>query len=162
MQSLAQFVRFPTFPDPYPMLSEETHEAIINAYPYSKWQKLFDLIPLIERNQSFGYLAGGEQVSENSISMPYWVLNEVVDEFLSIAYKIPIVVTFDWPEWEEGRKIISDPDFDFDTTSVPAKCKLMTAIIRNDRFCEGALIQAFESGLMLRILKSIKRQVHHE
>lgn len=104
------------------MLTEETHEAIINAHPYSKWQKLFDLIPLIERNQSYGYLAGGEQVSENSFSMPYWVPSEVVNEFLSIAYQIPIIISFDWPEWEEGRRMTLVHDFNFYTIDVPTKC----------------------------------------
>jgi hypothetical protein len=42
---------------------------------------------------------------------------------------------------------------------VLTKCKLITAIVRNDRFCDGALIQAFECGLMLRIIKTIKKQV---
>ena len=52
-----------------------------------------------------------------------------------------------------------DKEFDFNVIDIPKKCKLVTAIIRNDRFCEGALISAFESGLILKILKSIKLQI---
>ncbi len=53
----------------------------------------------------------------------------------------------------------NDKNFDFDSVDIPTKCKLITAIVRNDRFCEGALVSAFESGLILKILKSIKRQL---
>lgn len=49
--------------------------------------------------------------------------------------------------------------FDFDTIDLPTTCKLITAIVRNDRFCEGALDSAFESGFMLRILKSMEKQI---
>jgi hypothetical protein len=52
-----------------------------------------------------------------------------------------------------------DENFDFDTVDLLTKCKLITAIVRNDRFCEGALVSAFNSGLILRILKSIKKDV---
>ena len=52
-----------------------------------------------------------------------------------------------------------DENFDFDSTDLITKCKLITAIVRNDRFCEGALVAAFESGLILKILKSMEKEV---
>ncbi len=72
---------------------------------------------------------------------------------------MPIIISFDWGSWDEGRKIIADVNFNFDTIDIPEKCKLITAIVRNDRFCEGTLIAAFESGFMLKLLKSIKKQL---
>jgi len=72
---------------------------------------------------------------------------------------LPIIISFDWGAWEEGRKIASNDDFDFDTLDIPEKCKLITAIVRNNRFCDGVLVSAFESGLILRILKSIEKQI---
>ena len=78
---------------------------------------------------------------------------------MHIVYRLPIIISFDWGAWEEGRKIASNDDFDLDTLDLPAKCKLITAIVRSDRFCEGTLVSAFESGLILRILKSIEKQI---
>ena len=72
---------------------------------------------------------------------------------------MPIIISFDWGAWEKGREIASNDDFDFDTLDLPTKCKLITAIARNDRFCEGALVSSFESGLILRILKSIEKKI---
>ena len=76
---------------------------------------------------------------------------------MHIVYRLPIIIGFDWGAWEAGKT--SYDDFDLDTLDLPAKCKLITAIVRNDRFCEGALVSAFESGLILRILKSIEKQI---
>jgi hypothetical protein len=72
---------------------------------------------------------------------------------------MPIVIKFNWPEWEEGRRIANDANFDYDTIDIPTKCKLITAIVRNDRFNDGALIMAFESGWILKVLRSIERQL---
>jgi len=58
--------------------------------------------------------------------------------------------------------MLNDKNFDFDSVDLVTKCKLITAIVRNDRFCEGALADTdladtFESGLILKILKSIQK-----
>ena len=90
--------------------------------------------------------------------MPMWVEGRVIDKFIDIVYNMPIIISFKWYEWDEGRKM-GKSGFDFDSVDIPTKCKLITAIVRNDRFCDGALVSAFESGIILKILKSIERQV---
>jgi len=90
---------------------------------------------------------------------PYCIPAPIVSQFVEIVYSLPIIISFDWGAWEKGRKIASDENFDFDTLDVPTKCKLITVIVRNDRFCECALVSAFESGMILKILKSIEKQV---
>ena len=104
-------------------------------------------------------MAGGEKDDKGTIRLPYCIEAPIVSRFLEIVYSLPIMINFDWGAWEEGRKIASDENFDFDTLDISTKCKLITAIVRNDRFCEGALVSAFESGLILRILKSIEKQI---
>ena len=55
-----------------------------------------------------------------------------------------------WAHGPEGRELASDRDAlaqaDADQLS-----KLLTVLIRQDRFNEGTLAGAFESGLLLRI-----------
>ena len=55
--------------------------------------------------------------------------------------------------------MLNDDAFDYGTVDLATKCKLLTAIVRSDRFCEGALEAAFRSGLVLKLLKSIEREV---
>jgi len=104
-------------------------------------------------------MVGGEKDENGVTIMPYWNENVIVSQFQEIVYNMPIIINFDWSSWEKGRKIAQDENFDFNTIDIPTKCKLITAIVRNDRFCDGALISAFESGLILKILKSIKKQL---
>ena len=91
--------------------------------------------------------------------MPYAVEASIISRFREMIYEIPVIVDFNWPEWEQGKEIISDKNFDFDSIDIPTKCKIISAIARNDRFCDGVLLSAFQSGMMLKILKSIKDQI---
>lgn len=131
----------------------------IYAFTHRDWQLLLDLIPEIENTRSFGEWAGGDTNEEGVIQFPYFMPTNIVSRFLKILYSIPIIIAFDWGAWDEGRKIASDATFNLDNTDLLTKCKLITAIVRNDRFCEGALVSAFESGLILQILKSIEKQI---
>lgn len=130
-----------------------------NAFVQQDWQFLFALIPEIENVSKFGEWKGGEKTPDGSITMPWCEPAPIVKRFLDMVYSIPIIISFDWGSWEEGEKIASNVNSDFDRLDIFTKCKLITAIVRNDRFCEGALVSAFESGLILRILKSIEKEV---
>ena len=133
------------------MLTEENYEETINSYTKHDWQRLFALIPIIENSLKF------EEMGDDKT--PYLVEKAIVHDFRNAIYEIPIAVIFDWSSWKEGRKIANDDHLDFDSIDIPTKCKLITAIVRNDRFCEGALVAAFESGFILKVLTSIQRQV---
>ncbi|HOI01105.1 MAG TPA: DUF6508 domain-containing protein [Bacteroidales bacterium] len=141
------------------IIPEAQHVEIINAIPREDWQPLFELIPEIERSEEFGEMLGGNDNEKGEMMWPFWVEEEVITRFRDIIYNLPVTVAFNYMEWDEGKEMASKQDFDFDTIDVPTKCKIITAIMRNDRFCDGALISAFESGLMLALLKSIQRQV---
>lgn len=141
------------------ILDEQDCIDRINTYTIRDWQPLFALIKETETTPTFGEWVGGDKGKDQVIQLPYCLSSSVVSQFLEIVYEIPIIISFDWCVWDEGRKIASDEDFNFDTIDLVTKCKLITSIVRNDRFCEGALVSAFESGLILKILKSIEKEV---
>ncbi|MBD3277445.1 MAG: hypothetical protein GF388_04010 [Candidatus Aegiribacteria sp.] len=141
---------------------ENTARARIDTFTYEDWKPLLSLIPEIEAASEFGEWAGGTPTEEGHIQFGYCVPAPVVSSFMNIVYDIPIIIAFDWPHWDEGRKLANDPEADLDSTDLVTRCKLITAIVRNDRFFEGALVSAFESGFILRLLKSIERSVTPE
>ena len=88
---------------------------------------------------------------------PY-VEHEIVEQFRKY-YIQSITIDFNWGAWDEGRAIVSDENFDYDSIDIPTKCKIITAIARNDRFSSGRLVEAFETGMMQKVLKSIQNQL---
>jgi hypothetical protein len=142
------------------ILKEDNYKEIINSYSQEDWKPLLELIPKIEKVKVFGDCTEAMKLLDKGIiDMNPYIEDEVVGEFRRIVYSISIIIDFAWVAWDEGRKYVGEENFDFDTIDVPTKCKLITAIVRNDRFCSGALVSAFESGQILKILKSIKKHI---
>jgi hypothetical protein len=117
------------------------------------WKPLLDLIPMIEKETKFG------ETIVHPGQFPYIEYAEVVSNFHHIVSDLPIMIPFDWSSWQEGADMVQDPDFDYQDVDIPTKCRLITMLVRKERFSEGTLYWAFESGLILKILKAIRDQV---
>jgi hypothetical protein len=127
-------------------------EQHLQSLSADDWQTLFELIPEIEKTKSFGeWSFGGNQ-------FPYINYDKIVDRFLNVVYDLELIINFKWPEWDEGRDIFKEENQDFKRFDLVTLCKLMTAVVRNDRFCEGALKSSFECGNMLEIIKAMQEK----
>jgi hypothetical protein len=122
----------------------------------SDWKPILDLIPEIENTKDFGHLYDDDDEDSEVLTFPFYIEAPVVREFEKHCYELGIVIDFDWSKWDEGRELLSGDKSVIETLDLITLCKLITAIIRNDRFCDGALIGAFEDGLILRILMKMK------
>ncbi len=142
------------------VLKETDYREKIISYSEQDWQPLLDLIPEIEKVDQFGDDSEAMKLLEQGIiDMNPYEEHPIVQQFRDVVYSIPIMIDFNWGTWDEGRAIVSDDNFDYDTIDIPTKCKIITAIVRNDRFCSGRLIEAFESGMMMKVLKSIQSEL---
>lgn len=141
------------------MLTEENYRISINSYSNNDWKPLIEFIAKLNNANLTSKLVTDGTDKNGVPAFPYYEHNELVSEFIKIVYNIPIMIAFDWGSWDEGRKIVENNNFDFDTIDIPTKCKLISAIVRSDRFCEGDLVIAFESGQIPKMLKSIEKQL---
>ncbi len=95
-----------------------------------------------------GTWEGGRPGEHGVIQMPWFSYNETVDRFHRELAALEWIYPFDWPAWAatpEGGRLISDPDA-IATASAADLAKVLTSIVRGDRFHEGALAAAFERG----------------
>jgi hypothetical protein len=85
--------------------------------------------------------------------MPYAAAKPLVYEFTKTWDEKGLIIPFDWSEWQEGRDWYASADESkYDALDAETALKLLTAVIRNDRFNEGALMRAFESGDFPKII----------
>lgn len=123
------------------------------------WRLLFDLLPEIKQKKKFGKLVGSKKMPDGNLSMPFWLEDEIVSKFFNAAYFLGIVVVFDWASWQEGIDILNNAEADFNAYDVDTLCKILTLIVRSDKFCEGYLINQFETGNMARIIEALQAKV---
>lgn len=125
-------------------------------------QKLNALAAFLPRMEtpdfSAGKWEGGEREEDSTIQMPWFRSSGVVADFVKAAYDLGWIINFDWPEWartEEAIRLRDDPQF-LATATADQLAKLLTVVVRQDRFVEGSLAEAFETGLIRSILQRAK------
>lgn len=92
---------------------------------------------------------------DGSIQMPWFEYGEVIDRFRADMAGHGWVVPFDWMAWAaspEGRRLISDPSR-VSSASADDLARLLTTIIRGERFSDGEIAGAHESGHLLAIAR---------
>jgi Family of unknown function (DUF6508) len=104
----------------------------------------------------FGYWTEPSSDQPGVITLPYFSLSEAAGSFEQTAYDLGwVMLDFDWGTWKQTPEAISlrDDDQALAQAAPEQLARLLTVCVRQDRFCEGALERAFESGLLTRILE---------
>lgn len=114
-------------------------------------------LPEFERADfSPGRWTGARDLEEGVFTMPYATLSSAALEFVQAAYDGEWVLRdFNWPEWngtEEAKALNRDSNLLAKATPRQL-AQLLTVFIRQDRFVEGRLLDAFESGHILAIVR---------
>lgn len=126
----------------------------------SSWPRLDRLatfLPVFEGSRFvFATMEGGDEIEPGTITMPWSALSEHAHRFVETAYEDGWVSPeVDWSEWmqtAEAIRLRDDPDA-LPQATVEQLQKLLTTVIRQDRFVTGALAEAFESGLLTAIVR---------
>ena len=116
-------------------------------------RRLAAFIPDLEQPDfDFGHWAGGDRRADGTITMPYFEYSARALEFIAA---LPVVAGFDWPAWMQtprAQELVVGPGRLADA-SVEELVRLTTAIVRSDRFTEGSISGAFESGMLLAVAR---------
>ena len=87
--------------------------------------------------------------------MPYYTLSPLASCFVKTCYEMDWVKPFEWAEWKDSPEAVrlrDDPSA-LEKATFEQLSRLLTVVIRQDRFVEGALGSTFESGLLSGILR---------
>jgi hypothetical protein len=106
-----------------------------------------------------------EQASSNGAHVfagPGGSLSPGALAFVECAYESGWVKSFDWADWlqmAEAQDLANNPEAMAAATH-DQLAKVLTALIRQDRFDEGALNSAFQSGLLTAIVQRAEALLH--
>ena len=115
--------------------------------------RLNALAGFLPRFESPGFEFGHMTASPGE--MPFYSHSDDASDFVEVCYRMKWVQPFDWSEWMGSPEAINlrDDPAAMECASAELLQKLLTVVIRQDRFADGALASAFESGLLVRILR---------
>ncbi len=97
-----------------------------------------------------------DQIDENTSTFPCYEYSNSVSKFLSTLYDEGFIYPFDWGGWNYGVKLSRNPEL-LQKANLLTLRKIITAHIRQDRFCEGHLASVFKNGLVVCFLKRLQQ-----
>ena len=83
---------------------------------------------------------------------PYLISSVVVAEFVDFLYDNDFIVGFKWAEWDYFEKIREDYNLIDELDECDIR-KLLTYIVRLDRYVHGTLIKYIECEFIIAVLK---------
>lgn len=110
---------------------------------------------LVRPDFAMGAWEASRETEPGVWTMPYYELGEEGTRFIRDIGRLGWVYPFDWMQWlqtPDGRRLSGSPDA-VATASVADLAKLLTSIIRSERFGDGNIEGAFESGMLLAIVR---------
>jgi hypothetical protein len=100
----------------------------------------------------FGHWVTSTRRDDGVYTMPYFELSQGALDFLAAA---PLDRNFDWPPWQgtdEAQSLMHNRAA-LEQATPEQLVRLLTALVRGDRFTEGNLAAAFEAGLLAAIAR---------
>ncbi len=117
------------------------------------YSKLIALIDEIKNTDSFG--EGHADKHDGTISL-YWTRAKVVND---LCEAMDSHWDYNYRDNLENKYGIAPGEsvYSYDISQADEECILtfLTAVVRKDHFCEGALVNAFEEGHVLRWLERL-------
>ncbi len=117
-----------------------------------------------QKNFQFGEMVT-EDPSTGEITMPYYSFSREAERFIKTCYECDLILPdFDWGTWKgtaEALELRDNPDAMARATPDQI-AKLLTVLVRLERFCDGSLAGAFKSGLLVAILRRAMALAHEE
>ena len=134
----------------------------IRVTPHQIWEKMFELIPLLEKSETANYThwGGGDEQPDGTIAFPYPIYNDLVRQWEHIFEESKLMIPFAWSRWIEPKKIHDWSEVDYERFSAVEICKIFTALIRAERFSDGSIRRFFREGNMLKCLKVLSERIN--
>jgi len=132
-------------------------ETSHNSIEQERLDALIGFVPLFESPDfQFSRWIKPPSKEDGVIVMPYFTSDKIAEDFVRTCYdKGWVLNEFDWSEWMKTNEAaqLRDDSAVLEQATPEHLGRLLTVLIRQERFVEGCLQSAFESGLLLRILQ---------
>lgn len=143
--------------------TDDDIESILRGAPADAWSVLWSAVDELEAEDEHMTWNGGQQVDTTVvdgaerpvIQMPYAIYSAAAERTIQALFALGALVPFNWPDWN-GVRDYRGPRA-LDDAPVADAVRMVTAIVRADRFSEGTIGATIEDGSLLAALGRLRR-----
>lgn len=133
---------------------EASYAAALAAVAAPAAQRLRDALAQVEAAATLGGWVEPPRAPGAAPSQLEPQLSAEADALLAVVNDLGADIPFDWPHWSEGRSLAESPEHLRDATGAQA-VMVINALQRFDRFSDGALLKAFNDGVIQAAVRRI-------
>ena len=89
----------------------------------------------------------GSGTSEDPLILRYPIYDPLIDQLITALFRANAQPIFGWPEWDSFHRY-RDAD-SINSAPLADVLRVITTVIRGERFCDGAIDSAITSGVLL-------------
>jgi len=135
---------------------DEALVDLVRAIDDDGWSELDGIVDELSADARPYEWRGGDRTASGAIQMPWVAYGESVQRAREWLVRHGVVTPLaDWTNWD-GRRTYTDAA-SVDDAPVADVVRLATSIVRGDRFFEGAIAAAVDSGVLVAILSRLRR-----
>ena len=127
--------------------------AAIAAVTEAQWAELWAALDALAGETVFAEWAGGQTV-DGVTHVPYPEYTPAVERLRAAIGGAGLIVPYDWMQWD-GIERYREPAALADASEADA-VRLITAIVRSERFSDGSIEGALERGLLQAALERLR------
>jgi hypothetical protein len=139
--------------------TDEAIEAILAAVPDDRWAELWAAMEGLRTGETHATWEVGDP-DQPVRQMPYVVYSDAARRLVSSLGAVGGVVPFAWPKWDGVQRY--EGGRGLDDAPVADAVRLITAVIRADRFGEGTIAAALEDGTLAAAVRRLRRWFDEE
>lgn len=144
-------------------LTDDEIVANLRRAPVAAWASLWSAVAELESEDVHMTWGGGQQVGTTVVNgverpvtqMPYAIYTEATNRVIQSLYALGAIARFNWSRWD-GIKKYRGPSA-LDAAEVADAVRMITAIVRGERFTEGAIATTLEDGTLPAALRRLRR-----
>lgn len=140
--------------------TDATIEEILRATSPERWEALWVATDAVLAEEEHVTWGGGETTMLDAegrplIEWPYAIYSDAVERMRTCLDEVGAIVPFNLSKWDRANSFLGEHAFD--AASVADAVRMVTAILRAERFSEGTIDSKLRDGTMPAALRRIRR-----